>query len=281
MRTKTLLLAAAAIAVGTAISMAQTYSQNIVGYVNMNCNAGFTTLANPLDGMNSDGTTNNSVTNILVNVLNNTIGNGPLDNSQLYVWSGTSYHVYLFDANPADAAAQSQAFTGITDSFGNFVPAPTIGNGIGFYLRYSQITGFPTNYTTTVVGTVRGVGTAGITNTVTIAASPVTTLVASGSPVAGGLLTDLQLTNALAQGLLDGDQIQIPNVNASGNIQGYKIYLFDSSPADAAAENQVFTGITDSNGNFVPQPTILSGGSFLFQNFNNAAVPWTQTIPLQ
>src|ERR1035441_5236741 len=41
MRTKTLLIAAAALAVGVATSMAQTYSQNVVGYYNLNMVAGY------------------------------------------------------------------------------------------------------------------------------------------------------------------------------------------------------------------------------------------------
>ena len=41
MRTKTLLIAAAALAVGVATSMAQTYSQNVVGYYNLNMPVGY------------------------------------------------------------------------------------------------------------------------------------------------------------------------------------------------------------------------------------------------
>jgi hypothetical protein len=41
MRTKTLLIAAAALAVGIATSMAQTYSQNVVGYYNLNLLTGY------------------------------------------------------------------------------------------------------------------------------------------------------------------------------------------------------------------------------------------------
>src|ERR1035441_4086348 len=41
MRTKTLLIAAAALAVGVATSLAQTYSQNVVGYYNLNLLAGY------------------------------------------------------------------------------------------------------------------------------------------------------------------------------------------------------------------------------------------------
>ena len=48
MRTKTLLLTAALVAVGAASSMAQVYSQNAVGYVNTTIFPGFNLIANPL-----------------------------------------------------------------------------------------------------------------------------------------------------------------------------------------------------------------------------------------
>jgi len=48
MRTKTLLLTAALSAAGVATSMAQVYSQNAVGYVNLSLARGFNLIANPL-----------------------------------------------------------------------------------------------------------------------------------------------------------------------------------------------------------------------------------------
>jgi hypothetical protein len=49
MRTKTLLLAAAFSAVGAATAMAQVYSVNAVGYVNIALKPGFNLITNPLD----------------------------------------------------------------------------------------------------------------------------------------------------------------------------------------------------------------------------------------
>jgi hypothetical protein len=55
MRTKTLLLAAAALAVGIGASTAQTvYSVNAVGYVNIGLLNGFNLIANPLNGTNNN-----------------------------------------------------------------------------------------------------------------------------------------------------------------------------------------------------------------------------------
>jgi hypothetical protein len=59
MRTKTLLIAAAAMAAGIMVASAQTYSQNVVGYVNINLASGYTAIANQMD---FDGTgTNNTL----------------------------------------------------------------------------------------------------------------------------------------------------------------------------------------------------------------------------
>lgn len=59
MRTHKLLAAAALLAISVATSLAQPYSQNIVGYVNVNLPVGFTMLANQLNN------SNNSVATIL------------------------------------------------------------------------------------------------------------------------------------------------------------------------------------------------------------------------
>jgi hypothetical protein len=62
MRTKALLLAAAFAAAGVATSMAQVYSVNAVGYVNVNIDAGFNMVSNPLTA--SDNTVGNLFKNI-------------------------------------------------------------------------------------------------------------------------------------------------------------------------------------------------------------------------
>lgn len=53
MRTKAFLLAAALFAVSAGTSMAQVYSANAVGYVNMTLPVGFSLIANPLDNTNN------------------------------------------------------------------------------------------------------------------------------------------------------------------------------------------------------------------------------------
>src|SRR5438270_1616829 len=60
MRTKTLLLTAALSAAGLATSMAQVYSVNIVGYVNLNIPVGYSMIANQLNA-----TPDNTVINLM------------------------------------------------------------------------------------------------------------------------------------------------------------------------------------------------------------------------
>jgi hypothetical protein len=64
MRTKALLLAAAFAAVGVATSVAQVYSVNAVGYVNVPLTPGFNLVSNPLDA----GAGNNTVANLFKNI---------------------------------------------------------------------------------------------------------------------------------------------------------------------------------------------------------------------
>jgi hypothetical protein len=108
MRTKTLFLAAAALAAGLATSQAQSnvYSVNVVGYINVPVAGGsaLQLLANPLDAGN------NALTNIGVNWTNGT---------QVQTWNGTGF----------DGATKS-----ITGWSGN----PTINPGSGFFIKANK-----------------------------------------------------------------------------------------------------------------------------------------------
>jgi hypothetical protein len=160
MRTKTLLLAAAALAVSAGISMAQTYSQNVVGYVNLTLNAsGYTALNVPVD---YDGTgTNNVLTNILSGA---TLPNGTI----IEAWStgGGS-----FSANTYGPTAKNT-----TPHWAS--PGVIYNPGEGLFV-YN-----PSNYTVnvTVVGTVLQ---GGLTNGYINQAGY--SLVGSQFPVAGGI----------------------------------------------------------------------------------------------
>src|SRR4030095_15156339 len=83
MRTKTLLLTAALSVASMATSMAQVYSVNAVGYINLTMKAGFNMVANQLNR-----TPNNS--------LNNVISGVPIE-SQVLKFVANNYQLELYD----------------------------------------------------------------------------------------------------------------------------------------------------------------------------------------
>jgi hypothetical protein len=115
MKSKTLLIAAAALVAGVINSEAQVYSANIVGYVNVTCPASTLVLvSNPLD----DGT----------NTANDLLGSLP-NKSQVQLWNGSG-------------------FTGYTKGASGFSPNPSIPVGTGFFVKSASL------FTNTFVGNV-------------------------------------------------------------------------------------------------------------------------------
>jgi len=127
MRTKTLLLTAAAMAAGLATSIAQSnvYSANVVGYVNTTATAGqFAMWANPLD----NGT--NNLTSLLPSAPNGTV---------VELWNGVG-------------------FQSATKSFGSWSTNLTILPGTGFFIKFNA------NTTNTFAGSVAVPVGASVTN---------------------------------------------------------------------------------------------------------------------
>lgn len=87
MRTKTLLLTAALAAAGAASSMAQVYSVNAVGYVNLSIPVGFSIIANPLKAAD------NSVAALIAS---------PPDNTVLYIYTNGKYKIDSFTGGSWD-----------------------------------------------------------------------------------------------------------------------------------------------------------------------------------
>lgn len=147
MRTKTLLIAAAALAVATISSEAQTvFSANVVGYANVVLPPNTLVLAaNPLDNGTND--------------LNSLLGSLPAK-SQVQVWNGAG-------------------FTTITK--GATWPAATILPGTGFFIKSSSTTSSLTN---TFVGQVVAPVGGSVTNSLT---ANTLFLVGSTIPYAGDL----------------------------------------------------------------------------------------------
>jgi len=190
MRTKTLLIAAAAIAAGVISSQAQSsnvYSANIVGYANVSTPAGYGLYNTPFAIGSSNGA--NEVFPTLP------------DNSYFLIWNGSGFNTYLFDSQ-----------LGIDPGNwydGDLNPAaiPTLTPGKGFFFSPG------TPGTSTMVGTV--VPNPNGTNVLALPAGY--SLV--GSPLAvGGSVTNAAMNLPLT------DNTYILQWNGSG----YNTYLYDS-----------------------------------------------------
>jgi len=145
MRTKALLLAAAFAAAGVATSMAQVYSVNAVGYVNVTVKPGFNLVSNPLTA--ADNT---------VNALFKNMGGGVPEGLKVFVYRNgfkTSQYEPLDDAflPPENASLTilpgegvfvfSPATADKTLTFVGEVPQGNLSNPIptGFSIRASQV----------------------------------------------------------------------------------------------------------------------------------------------
>lgn len=154
MKTKTLLIAAAALAAGVMSSQAQVYSQNIVGYANVVLVNGYNLVANPLDDGNG-------------NQLTNVIASANLANkSQVITWNGSSYNTAIGKSSVGWSAS---------------VP---LNPGSGFFIKNSG-----TTTTNTFVGSVVVSSGASITNSIV----PGYNLVGSPIPYAGDVTTDTNI----------------------------------------------------------------------------------------
>jgi hypothetical protein len=245
MRTKTLLIAAAALAVGVASSMAQTYSQNIVGYVNLPMGVNYSTQLVPFDAAGG-----NSLTNLILNP------GGILDGSQVFLWNGTSYTTYTLDSGFA---------TGVGDQFdASPVDGPNMPAGTPFLFNNGGAATTNT-YTGTVHmgnGSVPGTSTNIIPNLALNLLGPII-------PFAGGITSALQFTNQA--GALDGNQIFVVKISAGGALTGFNTYTFDSGLLPSGFGDQ-FDAIE------VPEPQIPLGTIFFFGNGTGGPVPWIQTL---
>jgi len=159
MRTKTLLMAGAALALSLATSQAQVYSANIVGYANvvLHGNGQYTSVANPFDDGNG-----NYVTNLLSSALPKA--------SQALQWTGVSFNTYqkLASGWPASVNIQTPP-------------------GVGFFVRNGSPGSGAPDVTNTFVGSVIVNVGASVTNAVPLGY----TMQGSPIPYAGNLAIHL------------------------------------------------------------------------------------------
>lgn len=136
MRTKTLLLTAALSVATVATSMADVFSVNVVGYVNVTLTNGFTLVANPLTG----------ATNTVAALFPN-----PPDQLTIYKFTGGGYAINAFEfgawANPTQTFLPGEGFfvnnpgATYTNTFVGEVSQGNLTNPVpsGFSLTASQV----------------------------------------------------------------------------------------------------------------------------------------------
>jgi hypothetical protein len=118
MKSKALLIAAAALAAGVMTSQAQVYSQNIVGYINVPLTTGYNLVANQLD-VDGTGTNNGIFTTIGTNLPNGT---------KVLSWNGGGYSSATF-------ASASGKWIG-----NNSVISNSMNPGNGFFINVAAAT---------------------------------------------------------------------------------------------------------------------------------------------
>jgi hypothetical protein len=271
MRTKALLIAAAALAAGVITSQAQVYSQNIVGYVNESQTGNLDTFVLPLDLANG-----NSATNIFPNVYNAGNGYGPLDGNILLVWNGATFVSYVFDSLKATGFGD-KTDTSSPVATGTQLQSPTLNPGQTVFI--DNVNGSVTN---TLVGTVHvdsaATGAETVGNTTNIVGGNLQFL-ASKLPIAGGISSVLNLTNAynasLGYGPLDGNIVYVPNIGAGG-FTSYTEYVFDSLKSTGFGD-KTDTSSPVAGGTALPEPQIPVGTGFFMDNVNGVFI-WDQSL---
>jgi hypothetical protein len=118
MRTKALLLAAAFAAAGVATSMAQVYSVNAVGYVNVNVDSGYNMISNPL----------NAADNTVGSLFKNITGTIP-GGLKVFIFDATTGNFITVQYDDLDAKfiPDADAARTLTPGNGVFVFNPTAG----------------------------------------------------------------------------------------------------------------------------------------------------------
>lgn len=253
MRTKTLLIAAAAMAVGVATSMAQTtYSQNIVGYANLTSltPATFYLMTCPFQSGVSNGA-------------NEVFGTSLPDGSSVLTWDVTHqlYVTTVYDSSQPNPSFPNALWYQADD----FTPAviPTLQVGQGFFL----------NPTAPITNTFAGAiaVNVGASNQITLSSAATFYLVASAVPYAGIVTNGNNSTGGPnLNGLPDGSSVLSWDVVH----QGYVTTVYDTTQPNPSFPNSVWFQADDFTP--APVPTITVGQGF----FINPTGPYTWTTGL-
>ena len=242
MRTKTLLIAAAALAAVVTSSQAQStvYSQNIVGYVNQTfATAGASYfLVAPLTGPTNTA-----------QALMSSLQSG----DTVLIWNGNGYNVSYY-IGPGNGNPAGQDWDDV-----NFNPttSPTLSPGQGFFFQT----------TSGLVETNTWVGNVQLTNSIALNTAGGSYSLGSTPPVAGAA----DDTNTINLPVVSGDTLLLYNGN------GYNTFYY-IGPGNG---NPVGQNWDDVNFNPITSPTITVGQGFFYQTTSGGTETWKQNLVIQ
>jgi len=272
MRTKTLLVAAAALAVSVATSMAQTtYSQNVVGYINQTIPAnGYAIVGNTLINGSDAGQTNNDVNAVLGTGLVSQPNDPPnsFNNTVLYYYNGGYSTWYYFNAADAVTWGALSPGPGFFDLGGNKLVA-SVGPGQAVFLFNhsgapitNTITGSVLQGTNTLPSIVTGYQLVGLPQPI------VTNAVVAGYGLPAGLTSQPNDPPSA----FNNDVMYLYN-------GGYSTwYYFNAADAATWGALAAGPGFFDLGGNPAPQ-TAVNQGFFLLHH--GSTLGWTNVFTVQ
>lgn len=261
MKTKTLLIAAAALVAGVISSQAQVYSQNIVGYYNIPVASGkFALVANQLVNGNDVAQTNNSINAIFSGLISDPNG---VKNTVLYKWNGAGYNVYQYFIG-ADADTYflgSGSVNGFYDPTGTLITS-SLNQGSGSFLYNASNVAL----TNTMVGNV-------VIGTNTLSVVHGFNIYSIVQPISTNLTSSATFANF--PGTSDPNGVNNDTLYMwNGN--GYNVYqYFTGADADA-----YFLGSGSVAGFYDPTGLLINaapqvGQGFFLNHIVNTTVPWT------
>ncbi len=246
MRTKTLIIAAAALAAGILTSSAQTYSQNIVGYVNQILvgNSAFNAVTAPLIG-----------TSNAVDVLMPSLQNG----DSILIWNPSGFtYAQAYYIGPGANQPGGTGYGNWTYDFVNLADSPTVAPGQGFF--YATTSG--NRETNTFVGTVV------LSNTVPLLGNSAFNLVASTPPIGG--YCDSTNFNVPLQ---NGDSVLVWDPVGFTWSQDYYIGPGYNQPGGTGFGNWTYDFVNLTNA-----PFITVGQGFFYATTSGNAEQWIQNL---
>jgi hypothetical protein len=222
--------------------MAQTYSQNIVGYVNLPLgNGGYKLVVNPVQAgaVNAESVISS------------------LDaGDQILIWSVNHYNTYTYQGGPNGSLTGTNDWQ---DQNNNNVVGPSLNPGQGFF--YTAQSG--DNETNTFTGTVL------LTNSIALGSGGYA-LVGSTPPITGSIA----VTNANFNLPLDaGDQVLIWKTAG-----GYNTYTYQGGPNGSLSFPNDWQ---DQNNNNVPAPVVGVGQGFFYTAQSGDNETWIQNVTVQ